>query len=220
VRLHPVLSAVLALSAVASAASAQVRPPVTPSSPSDAPALSLRPFFVYAGERFAAQDTFEAVFGRPFQSLYGGGLQLAFRSGFYVDVTATQFKKIGQRAFFFEGQGFPLGIPLTAKLTSFELSSGIRFWASPRFLPYVGAGVGTHRYLETSDFDDGDFTARHVGYLVVGGAEFRLGRWFAVSGDVQYTRVPGILGEGGVSRETGESDFGGTAGRFRLIIGR
>lgn len=193
---------------------------MTVSSPNDAPSLSLRPFFVYAGERFTAHETFDTVFSQSFQSLYGGGLQLAFRSGFYVDVTASQLKKTGQRAFFFEGQGFPLGIPLTATLTPFEVSAGGRFWATPRFFPYLGAGVGTYRYQEASEFDDGDFAARHVGYLVVGGAEFRLSRWFAVSGDVQYTRVPGILGEGGISKETGETDLGGTAGRFRVIVGR
>ena len=59
-----------------------------------------------------------------------------------------------------------------------------------------------------------------MGYLIVGGAEFRVSRWVAVSGDLQFTRVPGILGEGGISKETGETDLGGTAGRFRLIIGR
>ncbi len=216
-----VILGVLLVSAIASTASAQVRPPATGARPTDAPALSLRPFFVYAGEQFTAHETFDTVFGEPFQSLYGGGLQLAFASGFYVDVTASRFKKTGQRAFFFEGQGFPLGIPLTATLTPFEVSAGARLRASARFFPFVGAGVGTYRYKESSEFDDvGEFEIRHVGYLIVGGAEFRLSRWVAVSGDLQFTRVPGILGEGGISKETGETDLGGTAGRFRLIIGR
>jgi hypothetical protein len=34
---------------------------VAVSSPDDTPALSLRPFFVYAGERFTARETFGAV---------------------------------------------------------------------------------------------------------------------------------------------------------------
>lgn len=219
-RLNVVLLTLL-LSAVASSATAQIRPPVAVSASTAAPTLSLRPFFVYAGEQFTAHQTFDAVFGQPFQPLYGGGLQVVFRSGFYIDVTASRFKKTGQRAFFFEGQGFPLGIPLTATLTPFEVSAGGRFRGSPRFFPYVGVGVGTYRYQESSEFDDGgDFDVRHVGYLIVGGAEFRLGRWVAVSGDLQFTRVPGILGEGGVSKETGETDLGGTAGRFRIIVGR
>ena len=211
----------LLVSAIASTGSAQVRPPATVARPTEAPARSLRPFFVYTGEQFTAHETFDTVFGEPFQSLYGGGLQLAFASGFYVDVSASRFKKTGQRAFFFEGQGFPLGIPLTATLTPFEVSAGARLRASSRFFPYVGAGVGTYRYEESSEFDDGgEFEIRHVGYLIVGGAEIRLSRWVAVSGDVQFTRVPGILGEGGISKETGETDLGGIAGRFRLIIGR
>ena len=35
-----------------------------------------------------------------------------------------------------------------------------------------------------------------------------------------YARVPGILGKGGVSREVGEHDLGGIAGRVRVILGR
>ena len=64
------------------------------------------------------------------------------------------------------------------------------------------------------------FDKRHVGYLVVGGVEFRVSGWVAVSGDAQYTHVSGIIGSGGVSKEAGESDLGGIAGRFRVIIGR
>jgi len=215
-----VLIALLAASAVVVSAFAQTRPPVTVSSPNAVPSLSVRPFFVVAAERFTAQETFRTAFSHSFQSLYGGGLQLVFRNGFYVDVTASQFKRTGQRAFFFEGEGFPLGIPLTVTLTPLEISAGGRFLATPRFFPYAGAGVGTYGYKEASEFDDGDFAARHVGYLIVGGAEFRLSRWVAVSGDLQFTRVPGILGQAGLSKEVGENDLGGTAGRFRLILGR
>ena len=199
-------------------ASAQARRP--PLRPNDLPAISLRPFFVFAEESFAARTTFETVFGKSFQPLWGGGLNVAFRNGFYVDVTASRFKKTGERAFFFEGQGYRLGIPLTATLTPLEVTAGGRFRLTPRVLPYVGVGVGSYRYQETSEFDDGPFDERHVGYLVVGGVEFRVSRWVAVTGDAQYTRVAGIIGSGGVSKEAGESDLGGAAGRFRVIIGR
>jgi hypothetical protein len=37
--------------------------------------------------------------------------------------------------------------------------------------------------------------------------------------DVQYTTVPGILGEGGISQELGEDDLGGVAVRFRFVLG-
>ena len=61
---------------------------------------------------------------------------------------------------------------------------------------------------------------RHAGLVVTGGAEVRVTRWIGVTGDVQYTHVTGILGSGGISKDLGESDFGGVAGRVRVIIGR
>jgi hypothetical protein len=43
---------------------------------------------------------------------------------------------------------------------------------------------------------------------------------FHLAVDVQYTHVPGILGDAGVSQATREDDLGGLAGRFKLIVGR
>jgi len=37
---------------------------------------------------------------------------------------------------------------------------------------------------------------------------------------VQYSHVPGILGNAGVSQQAGESDLGGVAARFKLVVGR
>ena len=96
--------------AAATPASAQSRPTVRST---DAPGVSLRPFVVIAEQSFSARETFETVFGHSFQPLWGGGLNVALRNGFYADVTAVRFKKTGQRAFFFEGQGYGLQIPLT-----------------------------------------------------------------------------------------------------------
>jgi opacity protein-like surface antigen len=215
---NSIVTALLVSVAMSAPASAQVRRP--PVRLDDTPAISLRPFFVFAEERFAARQTFDAVFGGSSQPLWGGGLDVAFKKGFYVDVTASRFKKTGQRAFFSGGQAFGLGIPLTATLTPIDLTAGARFRITPRLFPYVGAGVGSYRYQETSQFDDGPFETRHVGYLVTGGLEFRVSRWVGVSGDAQYTRVSGIIGTGGVSQQTGDTDLGGIAGRFRVIVGR
>jgi opacity protein-like surface antigen len=214
-----ILLGVLCAAVLAAPVSGQTRPIVRPI-PNDAPGLSLRPFVVGAVERFTADQTFDAVFGQPLQPTWGGGLQLAFRRGFYVDVTASRFQKTGERAFFHEGEGFGLGVPLRVKMTPLELTVGARTRATPTVFPYIGAGIGTYRYEETSEFDDAPFNARHNGYLVVGGVEARVDRWFAVSLDLQYTRVPGIIGSGGVSQEIGEDDLGGFAGRFRVIVGR
>jgi hypothetical protein len=200
--------------AVAAPAFAQARRPV--SSLNDQPKISLRPFFLATEQRFSARKTFETVFGKSAQPFWGGGLSVAFRNGFYVDVTASRFKKTGQRAFFFEGQG----IPLTVTVTPLEVTAGQRSHITPRMFLYTGFGVGSYRYQETSQFDDAPFEKRHVGYLVAVGLEFRVSRWIGVSGDAQYTYVSGIIGTGGVSKEAEETKLGGVAGRFRVIVGR
>jgi opacity protein-like surface antigen len=207
-----IIAALLCAMAAAAPASAQA-PGLTPS-------VSLRPFFLVTGQGFSARKTFETVFGRSVQPFWGGGLNVAFRNGFFVDVTASRFKKTGERAFFSDGQGYRLGIPLTVTVTPLEVAAGQRTQITPRVFPYVGLGVGWYRYQETSQFDEGSFDKGHVGYLIAGGVEVRLSRWVAVSGDAEYTRVSGIIGSGGVSKEAGESDLGGTSGRLRIIIGR
>ena len=190
----------------------------------DTPPISLRPFFVAVGERLAAKNSFEAVFGQSVEPFLGGGLQLVDRNGFFIELTASRFKKTGQRAFRANNQNFGLGIPLTATIIPLEVTGGYRFKGSGsrRLVPYVGAGFGSYGYKETSDFSDPseNVDTRHTGYLAVGGAEFRLHRWVGVSVDAQYTHVPGILGTAGISQDAGEKDLGGIAARFKVIIGR
>ena len=211
------LSAFLCAAALAAPVSAQVGPV---SGPDEGPPATARLLFMVSDQSFAARKTFETVLGKSLQPFWGGGLSVAFRNGLFVDVTASRLKKTGERAFFFEGQGYKLGIPLTVTITPLEVTAGVRFGLTPRVIPYAGAGFGSYRYQETSQFDDGPFEKRHVGYLVVGGVEFRVSGWVAVSADAQYTKVSGIIGSGGISKDANESDLGGTAGRFRVIVGR
>ncbi|MEO8258687.1 MAG: outer membrane beta-barrel protein [Acidobacteriota bacterium] len=188
----------------------------------DAPAVSFRPFFLAVAQRPAASETFDAVFGQTWQQFWGGGVQAAFRSGLFAEVSASRFENTGQRAFVFNGQSFPLGIPLTARITPLEFSAGYRFRTSSRLIPYAAAGIGRYAYVETSDSSDsGDnVDAAHIGYLVLGGVEVRAQRWIGVSVDVQYTHVNGILGSAGISQELGEDNLGGPAVRVKLLVGR
>lgn len=218
-----ILLGLLALAAAAPVA-AQARRPAPPRR-EPVPSISLRPFFLVSGENFTAADTFKAVFGRSVQPFWGGGLDLAFGSGIYVDVTASRFKKTGQRAFIGPGnRAFQLGIPLTTTITPFEVTAGYRFKPGSSIVPYAGAGVGSYSYKEVSPapFSEAseNLDVRHVGYLIVGGAEFRVSRWVALSVDAQYTHVTGILGSGGVSQALNEKDLGGTAARFKVLVGR
>jgi opacity protein-like surface antigen len=186
------------------------------------PAFSVRPFFLASGEQLAADKTFDAVFGsqslRPF---WGGGVQIGLRRGVFVEMALSRFSKTGQRAFVASGQVFPLGIPLTATITPFEVTGGYRYKLSRSIVPYAAIGVGRYAYSETSSFNDSgeDVADSHAGFVVMGGAEFRVHRWVGVGVDVQYTRVTGILGGAGISQAFDENDLGGTAVRLKILAG-
>ena len=213
-----VLLACLCTLALATSVSAQARRTVF--APTTAPARTFRPFVVITGEDFAARTSFDATFGQTIYPMWGGGLQVAFRNNLYLDLTVSRFQKTGQRAFVFGGQAFPLAIALDAAITPIEATVGHRFVlrSSPRVVPYVGVGGGWYLYKESSDGDT--FSTSHAGALGVAGVEFRTGRLVRLSVDAQYTYIPGILGNDGVSKDAGESNLGGVAGRFRVILGR
>ena len=192
--------------------------------PNDPPAISLRPFVMGTRQAFAAVNTFEAVFGQSRQPFFGGGLQVVLGGRFYADVTASRFRKTGERAFRYNGQNFRLGLPLTAEIRPLEITGGyrFRFRRLPAIVPYAGGGFGSYAYRETSPSSDPDenVDVRHSGGVLVGGVELRLHRWIGVGVDAQYTHVPGVLGTGGLSKDAGEKDLGGVAARFKVVVGR
>jgi len=195
-----------------------------PVSAQDEPSLSIRPFFLVTDQSFAAVDSFDAVFGKTYFPFFGGGGQVVFHGTYFVELSASHFSQSGERAYFSGGKAFGLGIPLTATIAPFEVTGGYRFRlrSLPRVRPYAAAGVGSYRYQETSSFSGSgdDVDTRHAAFVLNGGAEFRVHRWVGLSVDVQYTHVPGILGAGGVSQQVGETDLGGVAARFKVIVGR
>jgi opacity protein-like surface antigen len=204
---------------------AQTSRPATPRATSSGePLISLRGFVLGSEEQFAAKTTFDAVFGKSTQPFWGGGVQVVFRQGPFVELSGSQFKKTGERAFSSNGQSFRLGIPLTATITPVELSGGYRFHLRKyqTLIPFVGAGVGWYGYKETSSFSDAseNVDTRKTGFLANAGLEFRLHRWVGVAVDAQYTHILGILGDGGISKDANEKDLGGVAARFRLVVGR
>ena len=200
------------------------------------PDYSFRPFFVAKGHRFAASQTFEAAFESRFSPFWGGGLEVDIRPNTFVEIAASRFSKSGQRAFVSDGQAFRLGIPLKATVTPIEVTAGVRFPvtrrpprgrvatqpATPTVIPYVGGGVGWYKYTETSTFADSgeNIDASHAGFVAVGGVEVRLHPWIGVAVDAQFTRVTGILGSAGISKEFGETNLGGTALRVKVLVGR
>ncbi len=121
--------------------------------------LVFRPFVMASQQRFTAQDTFDAAFGRTSQTFFGGGVSVTHDDQWYLDLTASRFKKTGQQAFFYNGTSYPLGIDMTATITPFEVTAGYRFHPTSHkppplnrrpvepspFIPYVGGGIGTYQ---------------------------------------------------------------------------
>jgi hypothetical protein len=188
------------------------------------PVFSLRAVGMVTVQGFSAQTTFDGIFGTAVGPFWGGGAQVVMRNGWFGDVSVSRFHKTGERAFLFTGEVTRLGLPLTATITPVEVTGGYRFkWRKHRTLiPYLGAGVGSYGYKESSQpADPGEnVNTRHVGYLGVGGVEYRVHRLIGAVVDVQYTHIPGILGSGGLSEQAKEHDLGGTAVRFRVVVGR
>src|SRR5262249_34489000 len=125
----------------------------------DAPAVSLRPFFQFSNQWFAADQTFKAVFEDTSAQFWGGGGQVTLWDGrIYGESAVRRLVKsdqtlVGQRVFVGDdGAVFRLGIPVRVKIEPLEFTGGYRFNAHPRLIPYVGAGIGRYHYSEESDF--------------------------------------------------------------------
>src|SRR5688572_14343822 len=90
-----------------------------------------------APQLFAASDTFEAILGTEWGTFFGGGGQARWKD-LVFEVTASQFKKTGERVFVAGGEVFPLGIPATITLRPIELTAAYRLPRLWRFRPYAG----------------------------------------------------------------------------------
>jgi opacity protein-like surface antigen len=209
-------------------AHAQTRPPANRppvARPSPQPTFSVRGFGDVGVTTFTASESFTAVLGSASGVVFGGGAEVVLRSKIFAAIDVSRFTKDGERVFIFNGERFPLGIDTTVTVTPVLLTAGYRFGARRTALvPFVGGGVGWHRYEETSEFadDDDNVTETHVGYHVVGGVEYRLARLFAVAGGVQWATVPDGLGQtpSSVSAAFDETDLGGVTLRVRFVVGR
>ena len=187
--------------------------------------IDIRPFALATDQRFAAQSTFNAEFDSASARFWGGGVDVVVRRKIFVDLAISRMSRTGQR-FFVDNSGnvFHLGIASNVTITPVELSAGYR-WRLRRIIPYAGVGVGWYHYQQVDDFSDPseNVDTTHIGFLATGGVEFRMAKWVGITGDAQYTHVPGILGRNGLtsgSQQFGESDLGGIAARVRVLVGK
>lgn len=174
---------------------------------------------------FTATESFDATLGTASGPIFGGGARVGLPwGGLFVDVGGWRFHGEGERAFVFDGEVIPLGIPIDVTVTPIEISGGWRFRirSLPRLTPYAAGGLTAMKYHESSE---GSTTADDVddtfsGYHLLGGAEYKITRWLGVAGEASWTTVPDAIGESGVSAAFNETDLGGTTIRFKVTIGR
>lgn len=207
-------------------AAGQQRPAVA-ARPAPAERTAIRAFGDVGVTLFSASDTFDAVLGSSSGMFVGGGVEVVLPQRIFFNVRLSRFQKSGERVFVLDNDVFPLGIETKIRLTPVEVTAGYRFGPRGRtrtVIPYIGGGVGWHRYSETSDFADGseDVSDSFRGYHALGGVEFRLSRLFAVGGEGQWTTVPDALGTAvsGASEAFGETNLGGFGFRVRFVVGR
>ena len=208
----------------ATAVAQQQRP--APARPAARQPLTVRVFGDLGINQFAAGDTFDATLGSSSGVFFGGGVELVLPQQLFVNLRVSHFGKSGERVFVQDDEVFPLGIDMKVGITPIEVSAGYRFrpqGRSRKLIPYLGAGIGWHRYSETSDFADAaeNVSETFTGYHLLGGAEYRLGRTFAIAGEAQWTTVPDALsGVSSAGDAFGESNLGGLGLRVRFIVGR
>ena len=218
-----VLAVIWIAALVPTIVSAQQRP--APARPATRQPLAIRGFGDLGIIRFAAGDAFEATLGSASGVFFGGGVEVVLPQQWFVGLRLSHFDKSGERVFVQDNEVFPLGIDMEVAITPIEVSAGYRFRGRTRnLIPYLGGGIGWHRYTETSDFADAAENVKETftGYHVLGGAEYRVGRMFAIAGEGQWTTVPDALGQdpNGVSAAFDDTNLGGVAFRVKFVVGR
>lgn len=221
---HVTLESGPPLSALPIRSSAVATPDRTPAGRAVRPrpsAFGVRAYGEGAYQWFTAKDSFNAIFETSSGPFYGGGGQVHV-GPVYVDVGVSRFEKTGERVFVFEGEIFRLGIPDRVTITPIVVTAGYRFPVRDRMVPYLGGGIGSMKFEETSDVADPDenVSERFTSYHAVGGVEYAATRWLFVAGEVRYASVPDALGAPGVSAEFDESNLGGVAVAVKVMIGR
>lgn len=181
--------------------------------------LSVRGEAIVGVQHFTASQTFKGIFGSANGAIYGGGVEVT-RHHLFVRVDAEHFGRTGERAFALDGQVFQLGIPMKVSITPVMGTVGYRGSLSRRLIGYVGGGVGSWSYSEKTDDPADSFSTRKVGYVALGGVEWRLSSWIGIGGEGRYTAVPNAIGSAGLSADLGEKDLGGGSAVVRVIFGR
>jgi opacity protein-like surface antigen len=192
-----------------------------PSRPSPAPRrVELFGFGDIGYGWWLAHHTFNAVLDSSRAPMFGGGVQVRF-GVLFIEGSVERFEKTGARVFVSGGDVFSLGIADTVRIIPITATAGYRR-AGRQVTPYVGGGLGTYLYKETSDFaEPSENVSEHfTSYHLLGGVEFASRTWVRAALEMEYTTVPSALGTSGASAAFNEQNLGGVHGRLKVMFGR
>ena len=186
---------------------------------------SVRGFGTFGYDKMSAADSFRAITGSDATVAFGGGVQgINLWKGLFAEVSVERAHSDGERAFVFNDEVFPLGIPLKIKITPIDVIAGWRAGVGGRhpYATYGGAGITTVSYEETADFaaSGDDVDERKTGFVGLFGIEVSVSKWIHLRAEGRYRRVTDILGNGGVSAAFDENELGGFGGGFKVAFGR
>jgi hypothetical protein len=182
--------------------------------------LMIRGFGQFGGVLFTARDSFEAILDSPFGLTFGGGGQIVFPSGLFVQADIDRFRKDGFRVLVSGDQLFRSTMANTVTVTPILGTIGFRQARPSRVTGYGGAGAGWHLLEEQSLLLAGGGERNgHVAFHVVGGAEYTVAPFVWLAGEVRWTTVPDGLGAPGIGPVFEETDLGATTFRFKIIVG-
>jgi len=173
---------------------------------------------------FNATQSFKAIFGKPFGPVFGGGVEIGLPvHRLFVSLAASRFHRTGHRVFVLNDQVFTFDVADTVTITPLELTGGYRF-RDNGLVPYAGAGIGWHRFEETSaqSLPGDDVKITKTGFHLLGGAELPIRQWLSAAVDAQWSAVPNAFGEEitSVTNHYDEHDLGGFTLRAKIIFGR
>jgi hypothetical protein len=225
---------VLALASVSPAAFADPGPgdqskPVPSTAgrqPRPAPAPRPRERFVIRGFgeigvlRLTARESFNAIFDKDSTLIAGGGADAIWPSGFFGSAEIEWYALEGERAFVLDDQVFRLGIRDEVRVLPISMTFGYKVGRSHVARPYVGAGYGLYMFKEEADFarTGDDVSQNFGGFHVLGGVDLLRQRRISAAVEGRYAWVRDALGEGGVSKEFGESDLGGFTLKVKVLV--
>ncbi len=183
---------------------------------------SVRGFGQFGIMRFASTDSFRAVTGSSSDVMLGGGGQVTFKNGLFVQGSYERFHTTGRRVLVFENQVFDLGIDNAITVIPIQLTSGYRYAFGRRTVGYMGGGLGWYRMSEKDEFSTPSENAIETasGYHVLGGVEYPMRQWLWLGGEAQWATTTGALGDGGVSSVFDETDLGGFTFRMKVSVSR